>query len=392
MLCLSAAVAHAQTSGKFVSVYGGFSIDLPKITTVTKSFRDKDSTPPSAGTVYAWDTGTIVYTVRYSAPDRGREEDTSSAARLEYENRAVRETVKQYGGTIVSEKQTDTGNTLGTTIVAKVGGGLLTAFNFIAKNGYAYSVQSIARDAKDDPAAVRVLATFTIVDGEKIIDARISELTPSSFPEATKRIWAPDRRAENLRGPVKSVVERKQDAEGDVALHSLRMTFDPSGAQTSAVRFDGSGMPEQVEVFGFENGLRVSRTRSAEDPTSEGTMLYRKRFDRYGRPFRTASFDSQGALTLKTVYERSGNSLVTYIGDESVRFTTRSILNSYGDPIVTDFTAGNGERSRTITLHYRYFSRDRFGNWTKRLALKKSEDGKWEEQTVVFREIEYFGK
>lgn len=389
---LLAAGAGAQTKERFVSVYGGFSIDLPRITTVTKGFRDRESDPPSAGTVYAWDTGPIVYTVRYSRPDSGEWPDISSEARLAYENRAVRDTVKQYGGTIVSETQSDTGYTLGTTIVAKVGNGILTAFNFIAKNGNAYSVQSIARDAKDDPTAVRVLASFALVDGEKLIDDNISSLTPPSFPESPKRIWAPDRRTENLRGPVKSVIERKQESEGDVALHSLRMTFDPAGAQTSAVRFDTSGMPSEVEVFGFENGLRVSRTRSAENPANEEMTLYRKRFDRSGRPFRTASYNSEGALTLRTVYERSGNSLVTYIGDETVRFTSRSVLNRFGDPVITDFTAGSGENSRTISLRFRYHKRDRFGNWTRKTILRKSEDGKWDEQSVVFREIEYYGK
>jgi hypothetical protein len=151
-------------------------------------------------------------------------------------------------------------------------------------------------------------------------------------------------------------------------------------------------MPSEVEVFGFENGHRVSRTRSSDPSTPEESTLYRKRFDRQGRPFRISSFNSEGTLLLRTVYERTGNSLVTYFDGESVRITTRSVLNAYGDPVMTDFESRIGEPDRIMSLRHRYFDRDRFGNWTRATILEKSEDGKWEKQAVVLRKFEYHGK
>lgn len=395
-LIVMATAASAQPDERFVSVYGGFSINLPKITTITRGFRDTETRPPSSGTIYAWDTGAVVYTVRYSSPPPGSARSTSDKIRLEYENRAVRETVKQYGGTILSEKDADFGHGSGTEILAKIGTGTMTARNFVAKGGHAYSLQAIARDPKYDAEARRLIGTFALIDGERIIEEKVAILTPEGFPETSERIWAPDRSAENLRGPVKQVTERREslsagNSTGGV-LHSSRMAFSADGSQTSAVRFDSAGMPSEVEVFGFEEGSRVSKTRSAEDVSVVRKSIHRKRFDASGRPFRAATYDTGGVLILRTVFERPRGSLVTYLSNDTVAITTRSIVNSFGDPVITRFERTVDGKDRVVELRYRYGSRDRYGNWTRRTVLRRSDDGKWEEQSVEYREIGYYLK
>lgn len=391
------AVTAAAQSEQFVSVYGNFSIDLPKITTVTKGFRDDESKVKSAGMVYAWDTGKVVYTVRYSVVSGISKAKPEPGSRLEAENKAVTETVTQYKGEIASKESVSVSGSTGTEIKARIGAGQLIARNAVV-GGRAYSIQAIARDAEDFDEAVKRLDSFTIVDGEKILNERIAAMRPEPFNRTSKRAYSPDAKSENLRGPVKSVAVAEEDLSGEGpqqgVVESGRISLNKRGEKVEEVLFDRSGNPSDLNVFGFENGARVFKTVGPREPGAATMRTLRSRFDRRGRALKTETYNEGGSLLSSRTVVYSRNKITSTLTGSGVTFRSVSKTDGADNPIQT-YLRMISPKKDPVVFRFHYLQFDRRGNWTKRIRYNLSENEgrkRWEPVTLQTRTIIYFKK
>lgn len=261
--------------------------------------------------------------------------------------------------------------------------------------GRAYKVAALLAGSqqKFESDAKKVLDSLTIhprVDTDKKIQKLIDENTPESLPQtpAAKRLTS-DAQDEDLKGKVKTILQFEQFIQGKKAgtpkRNDVDTFYNEEGNLVKRVIYDDtSGLPSEVEVFGYIDNNRVSRelsvrSESSPPPMTVGVPSRSKKRDsrfhsRYGYKYNAAGkiiemtiYGNDGSVWIRTVYKRSDNKVEEIRYDEAGKVNSRSIvtIDEKGNEIEhrSDNVPlpGSGE-----ILNYKYDEFDAQGNWVKR--------------------------
>ena len=268
------------------------------------------------------------------------------------------------------------------------------------------------------------LYTAIICDAQTTLDANLLKAievsTPAALPqEPIVSKEKTDSQDEDLKGKVMSVTGESQDLSGtgssDARHLSYIETYNQKGHFVKRISFDYMGNPADITVYGYLNGVRVSKTKTitheyyppppmmppgaakpdqkprdmrisysyaykyVEGKLSEMQMYYndgkpgmRYTYSQTGKTLEKLAFDDRGELNQKYIYklDEKGNE----IEDMRIDLTPKRY---YGDK----------------KFIFKYDSFDIMGNWTKRTAsqnviVKGKEIAK--PAFIHFRTITYF--
>jgi hypothetical protein len=379
----------------FVSVYGNFSIALPENPNLTRGLRNEAAPDKGAGMIYAWESENVVYTALYLDPLENTENLTinEQAKSFEENNKNVRETIRKYEGTIISEKPLALSGYMNIEIQAKIGAGKMIARNLQIKRR-SYSIQAILRDLNDEAKALKILDSFKLIDGRAIFLKKIAENAPPPRPQRpVVKTPKSDVETANLKGKVKTVIEESEDLTGDSfqqgRLFSAEYFYNASGFQTKEISYDSRGNPFQIAVYGFINKALICKFGSIRYPYNPPAPLSAKPADRrYDLKFNYI-FDEQGRVKEAKYYrnneELSSRTLTIYEENkvETQNFNAQGELVSKtfqtfdekGNLIESVFQALKPKVLEYKTV-YKYESFDEKGNWTKRILSEwRTKDG-----------------
>ncbi|MBS1794386.1 MAG: hypothetical protein JSS81_11060 [Acidobacteria bacterium] len=410
LFALAGASTFGQTprgASRFVSVYGGFGLDLPATPNLARGVRNDDEPDRGAGMIYAWELGNVVYTALYLDPPDAPTAPTAAAKAgyLKENNASVRATIQKYDGKILAEKPFRLGTNRGTEIVATLGAGRMIVRNLQA-GARKFSIQAVIRDLRDETRARKILDSFRLTDGRAVIRQAVIRATPAPLPQ-TPVVEAPrsDAAAANLRGRVKTVVEESEDLTGAGARQQGRILaaeffYDARGRQTKEIRYDARGLPERIAVYGFLDGAPVVRfgtVSDAENAPAEKNpddLKILSVYDLQGRVTETRFYGSGERLKSRTATVYNEKQSVTEYFNEQGELMSKIALtfDTRGNPVETTVQIIKPKPAE-YRAAYAYQSFDKNGNWTKRtLSEWRVSDGRptLEPVTVNYRTFAYF--
>lgn len=129
--------------------------------------------------------------------------------------------------------------------------------------------------------------TFKIVSEAEVkaeIQRRFKEATPQDLPqEPALKNQQSDAKEENLNGKVSKIIEESENITNDVAKKNRKISqtreYNKEGNLTKVVRIDYRGNPDSIEVYGFIDGKRVSRTGYVKYPFHRRPQQCHRRFN-----------------------------------------------------------------------------------------------------------------
>ncbi|MEP7076429.1 MAG: hypothetical protein ABI878_11520 [Acidobacteriota bacterium] len=242
--------------------------------------------------------------------------------------------------------------------------------------------------------AVFGLAVSAQTFGKADFAKKIADATPPELPQTPVPVRkGSDARDRRLRWNVKSVIEYRVDADDRLRLHKLstQSFFNEAGNLTKAVSADDEGYPQSVSVFGYIDGMMVSRSggviyvdgekpRPPAGRANAGLLTainsnaprdtrYHSRFeysyDAHGRLIEERQYRNNGELWVRSTYTYSGEDptkerlRLDYGSDGKEQLRTRDILYPSGDIKERDMY-DEGKISDREIHQYSYDAR---GNW-----------------------------
>lgn len=249
-----------------------------------------------------------------------------------------------------------------------------------------------------------------------IVAWKIAEATPADLPQQPALLRpTSDLIERGLKGRVASVIVEKQELkDGRLSARKSKFetSYDRAGNLRKEVEYDYEGHPDSVIVFGFLDGMRVSRYgRVANEQVIAGPMLagpvrppnlpdprfsnrYEYRYDEADRVREKIVYRNNGEIWRRSTFAyNAGQTIVVTAGSdgvpsESVEQSVDSKGNVVGETLarLDDHPNENRYRYDNIVL-------DRRGNWIKRSVSRDFfEDGKvkfsW--TSIEYRRIRYW--
>jgi len=252
-----------------------------------------------------------------------------------------------------------------------------------------------------------LLSSFTFAQTKLSAEIlkRVEDATPKSLPQTPV---APklksDAEDENLKGKVKSIIEETERIDDIGRPYNRRFSiiyeFNEKGNDLKQIYFDSQGRPYSITVFGYIDGMRVSKSgdiiyeddgptiqiakpKSKDAAKTEPDLRYRLRFEyKYvdGKLAEMQLYDNTGLKWLRHVYTYSENQM------ERLVYTENGELNQ---KYITLFDKKNNEIEWNVfdirqpkiygdnKYSIKYLSFDKKGNWTKRTYSElTTENGK----------------
>ncbi|MGB5037043.1 MAG: hypothetical protein WBQ66_10565, partial [Blastocatellia bacterium] len=333
----------------------------------------------------------------------------------------IADEAKARGGTITGDRPLSLGDAVGVEfIVDSAAGTTITRSYLVAGRLYQIAVKIPATKLDDKPAVLRVLDSFRILaaaDVAKALQKRVDAATPKPLPQSPilRRI-ASDADEDGLRGRVKEVVEDVEYVSSESPVHGRKPTsvshYDEQGNLTRQLSYDYRGNPYDIEVYGYIDGKRVSKSNSIRYEYNPPPMMgaapapgpqpkrdarydyeYAYRYDSTRRLIEMTMYMNDGSRGMRYVYEYRGNEKEkrAYTSEDVLNQRYVSVLDKNGNEIEwTSFDTGDG------SIKYRYvyaYDFDTAGNWVKKTRQKVVvRDGKstLEPSSVTYRTIAYY--
>jgi len=247
---------------------------------------------------------------------------------------------------------------------------------------------------------------------------KIADATPAALPQGP-RTGKPrsDAQDENLRGKVKSVIEYSQEPGGARVIDHEKY-FDEDGYLIREIEYD-EAYPSSVTVWGFVDGVRVSKTNEieyakGEKPPPRGQELlempipdpmyanvpsdprfdsrYTYKYDDQGRQIELRNFQSNGQPGTVHVFLYSGNARDQrdYESDGTELSHTQYMLDTNGNT-VEERMFGSSESDIVPDLYSHQL--DSQGNWiVEKVSEKSTVRGKsiLKPRWTTYRTITYY--
>lgn len=247
---------------------------------------------------------------------------------------------------------------------------------------------------------------------------KIEDATPKALPQSpiVKKIKS-DAEDDGLKGKVKSVSETEEDLSGTWVTKGIKMSsetfYDEKGNQVKYVYYDYRGNPSNITVYGYLDGMRVSKSGFINYPYNPPPMMmprsekavpekpadtrysvkYEYKYDDKKRLKESVGYRNNGEIINKTVYSYDGNKMESSTFDKDGKLYSKTIdlLDDKSNIIEHTFVYLNKSKPDSITV-YTYDSFDEKGNWTKRTIKWKNVENNGNKQSnyVEYRKITYY--
>lgn len=263
--------------------------------------------------------------------------------------------------------------------------------------------------------------TFKIVNEAEVkaeIQRKFEEATPQDLPqEPVLKIQQSDVKEEKLKGKVKKIVEESENVTNDMDKKNRKISqtreYNKTGNLTKIVRIDYRGNPDSIEVYGFINGKRVSKSGYVKYPYNPPppapipskiqpepkrdlryTTSYEKKYQ-HGKLIEKAFYGNNGVIWLRQVSNYKDNQLefLIYASDGKLNQKYVSTLDKNGliaEEISFDVVTQKPNSDRKYKYTYEF---DKKGNWIKKTTSKEVTE---EEKTffkplyIYYRTISYY--
>lgn len=291
---------------------------------------------------------------------------------------------------------------------------------FVLARANLYIMFALFNDSADTPVVESAFDTFKIV-GKAEIDAEIQrkfeEATPQNLPQTPALKNQPsDAKEENLKGKIKKIVEESETVSNEIDKNNKRIVeireYDKAGNLTKTVSFDYRGNPDSINVYGFIDGKRVSKTGYVKYPYNpppaalpSKNQTEPKRDLRYSTSYEKKYKD--GKVIEEIIYGNNGTAWsrqVSNYKDNQLEFLVYSADGTLNRKFVSTLDKKGlvvGETSFDVKTDKPYADRkrsyayefDRKGNWIKKTTSNEAtENGKtfFKPLYVYYRTISYY--
>ena len=376
---LSLSVA-AQETATFTSWYGSYSVQLPKnaVWITTAGLLNSDAGGPSHTYGDSWQAGNLVLqsiAILYEKADKSISPE-DAASNLGRAAGSLKSFYGSYGNKLLADR---------TVVVNGITGREVVFDNYTRE--IAYRLFQVGKNAirlraaypKNEKAAgIAFLSSLRLVPPELVEAQKIKEDTPPALPQ-TPPANRP-KAVNSTKDTVARILSEKQtvNADGSMGLRKKmrEIEFDRDGESLKSIDYEIDWHPPVVTVFGYLDGMRVSRTSSRDfyigrgDPGAKRDERYSTReetaFDEKGRVTEIVIILNDGMILWRDEFKYGTNTIET-ISHGSEKYTARTIttLDASGEAISYDLVSAQGVVKGHGTYSKHVF--DAQGNWTTRL-------------------------
>lgn len=396
-----------QTTGKFVSMEGGFSVDLPE--------QKDDRTDLTYLFMRGKDDGSFTW--------RNQQRTISILCFNEiFKPTDAKEILKEY-----IERGTSSSPTSQATLLSKKdfklfgNPGIELKWKFptttvLTRTVMATNRLCVLRAGWPEPDGgaeqIRVLDSFQFVDNTEFNKKRIDAATPKLLPRSpTIKRSETDAGLDGLKGNVKTVTKLKSAAEFPLAKQiTSEDSFDTNGNKLKHVDFDYRGNPWSIEIYGFMEGKLVSNVGTiahgydapaaaappgyVKPPDLPYRFSYEFKYDDKRRLIEKQVLWHTGGLERKTIYTYDSNKVDESTTDRTGKEIAKSIkyYDTKGNLIEVDYLSLSQQNGDDIQK-FTYEKFDTRGNWTERRVSENTRlrnGNRGDIQQIEYRAITYF--
>lgn len=421
-ICVLFAVDNAHTQDQpdsFISGKARFEIGLPGQPTERKDIEFLLGNYQLSGESMLWKTPEHPYTEVIYLNVYGEKDKLSVADKLKLINDYKRGVVEEFrkANLAVNETPYTFQGVNGVEIRGTANGTLVTRIFFTKLR--LFCVSTTDRGSGLD-SAIRVLESFRELSREEHVAALLSENSPAELPQTpgNSKIGS-DLRNDGLKGRVKSIIEDIEEASKPLRQRSNEQYFDLGGNLRKEILFI-NGYPTDIYVWGWIDGMRVSKDNFIDYPVAEGPnesqitvitaleppdakMSDKKPDDRYsnryeykysesGKLTERSMFQNDGTLWQTTKYRYGTNTIDETVFDESGKLNSRTVRTVDVAGNVTQEKQFDYKGSLEAVFTYKY-EFDSTGNWVVRKifkTLKRNGRISMVPSSVEYRLISYY--
>lgn len=417
LICFGCIAALAQSTNPYSSWYGGYTLSIPS--EVQSSGGGPLDVIEMGGAGDSYGTNWAGDGVRLEAHfiDFEKKETAITAGkiaeRLDSAARLLRSSQEERGLTFVHDQTVITNGHKGRELLFEAAMGR-SVYRYYINGTRAVRLHAVYRLGNAGDVAQKFLDSIKLASREEIAALKIKEAAPNPLPQT-----APAGRAkpdEDLKGRIAKVIEEKQEIEAGKILPAKIKTseteYDRLGYLTRSVHYGQEGHPESVTVYGYIDGMRVSKYGGVENERVFSGMMplrpgevpkprdkrystrYEIKYDEKGRVKERLSYQNNGELNSRSVYAYAdGRIEISEFDDQEV---LESKITETVDPrgnVITSINERFGDYPSENRYKYKYEMSDKAGNWIKRTASREFyEKGvlKYSWSTIEYRKITYW--
>lgn len=372
---------------RFVSLEGRFSISLSdrpsfKSARIPTPFGDK------SGDLYEWKTKEGAVSVGYVDSFQPINDPEATRQFLDGATERFSRFAVANGGDVAAVKKITLDKHPGIEQRVVLSGGTIIRRMYLVTRRI-YELYFVVKDSKREAesTAVGVLNSFKLLTDSEITEEAL-KAGPGPLPQMPEAPRAGSDAADaGLRGPVKSVhteIQFLSDAQLNESLTGTTLTtFNKNGNKVRTESYDFKNNLDQIEVYGYLDGSRVSASKFIQREYSlpVGTMglpsnkkkdpRYQQRFEfKYDEKKRLTEltlFSSNGEILERSVYKYEGNQEEKLIYSQNGSLVRRNlyILDDKGNVIEDTGFRADGSVYAKRSYSYEF---DSNGNWTKRTS------------------------
>jgi hypothetical protein len=407
---VSNSAARSNGDSDFISIAGGFSIDLPSQGYNSNPVKSTEGVN-KGGEQYDWRQPSGSFSVAYV--DRVTAEGGQQFIEQLAKNLIVRTT--ESGGSLIEKKNRLFEGRTALEIRFRLSDGMidLTRYYLIGKR--LFMLNAGWKESDNGTAQIKILDSFKVIAVNAALAKKIAGATPPQLPQfPTDKKLTSDASDDQLKGKVKSVVVTDEDLTGNWRAAGIKKFeenyYNTKGRKLKRVFYDSKGFPFSITVYGFIDGNRVAnekfvrneynhpmtinKSEIVKPADTRYTTKYDYKYDGRGRIEEINNYRNNGELSRRVTYTYDGNKATESWFEDGGKLVSKTIreFDAKHNLAVETFvglTADFGD-SR---YNFAYEAFDKNGNWTK--CTVTGQDAKYgggftEQHYVQHRAITYY--
>jgi len=413
-------LADIAPADRFVSWIGRFSVQFPAEAQSSFESIDPKSDEPNKGASYEFTFKEAHFNLTYVDHT-----DQAFAAltpeQIEHTFSITVEALVKETGSIISDTKVLRGTAQGRLVkLRSAARQRVTMLGLISGNRlYIFVGATTGENVRIDALIDKAISSFKILTRAEVdrdINKKIASSTPKALPQTpVAQKGATDLQDQGLKGSVRSILEEEEDLsesrQDDKRYRSDVKEFNRRGDLVKEITFEPGGYPMQVEVWGYIDRSRVSRSEIVDgaavisinstpmdgDAPKRDTRYDFKHIYKYagGRLIEHRYVDNNGQPGPYCTYALNGNDLIELCYDSENIQTSKGITKLDERNEVIEESAYDIGQPAKIESRYKYVydAFDAAGNWIVRKQIKiESQDGKDIERPAViqYRTIIYY--
>ncbi len=324
-------------------------------------------------------------------------------------------------GKIADEKYYETDNIYSSITAFTFDNGQFGIRKFAVSNARLYVMFAQFDNSADGEFFENAFKSFKVVGEAEVkaeIQRKLEEATPKDLLQTPAiKNQLSDTKVENLKGKIKKIAEESETVSNEIDKRNRRITgfreYDKTGNLTKIVRYDYRGNPDSIEVYGFIDGKRVSKTGyvkypynppppaaapSRQQPEPKRDLRYSTSYEKKykeGKLTENIFYGNNGIAWQRQVSNYKDNQLefLVYSGDGIINRKVVSTLDKKGlivEETSFDVKTDKPYADRKYSYAYEF---DRKGNWIKKITSNEvTENSKtfFKPLYVYYRTITYY--